>query len=526
MVINTNIMALSTANLLGASSQRLSQSLARLSSGSKINSPADDAAGLAVSMNFNAQIGRTDAANNNVANALSFSQTQDGYLQQVSNALDRMSELAVQAQDVTKSNADRGLYNQEFQTLATYINNVATKDFNGVSLFSGTNMNVTSDSEGGTFAMKGISGDFGVSGTTNTTTTQTSTTTSTPTPRPASATLADLSSSFSSAYLSSDGPNAAISISQPTCRFNTINDVVGTLNELLSSSGTGSAAYDNTTGQLSVTLGAGEKLMETGSDLFGALGLSAADLDNSAGGTSKTVTSLFTTAQPTTTEVYAASTPLGQLSPDMGSGLVQVDVGGSPLYSRNFSTTDTLQDLVDFINSATSGQHASYDSSTGKLSLSSGGVNWGIESQTSNLLTDLGFSSDISIPTKTSPALTHSVATGSSSSSSTSSTTTSGAPDISTADDAKAALTTIKNAISTLASDRAKIGANMERLNSTSQELSTLANNLSAANSRITDVDVATESTNYARENILVQTGTAMLAQANALPQSVLKLLG
>ncbi len=204
MVINTNIMALSTANLLGASSQRLSQSLARLSSGSKINSPADDAAGLAVSMNFNAQIGRTDAANNNVANALSFSQTQDGYLQQVSNALDRMSELAVQAQDVTKSNADRGLYNQEFQTLATYINNVATKDFNGVSLFSGTNMNVTSDSEGGTFAMKGISGDFGVSGTTNTTTTQTSTTTSTPTPRPASATLADLSSSFSSAYLSSE----------------------------------------------------------------------------------------------------------------------------------------------------------------------------------------------------------------------------------------------------------------------------------------------------------------------------------
>jgi flagellin len=93
-------------------------------------------------------------------------------------------------------------------------------------------------------------------------------------------------------------------------------------------------------------------------------------------------------------------------------------------------------------------------------------------------------------------------------------------------DDAKAALTTIKNAISTVASDRATIGSNMERLNSTSQELSTLANNLSAANSRITDVDVATESTNYAKENILVQTGTAMLAQANALPQSVLKLLG
>jgi flagellin len=102
----------------------------------------------------------------------------------------------------------------------------------------------------------------------------------------------------------------------------------------------------------------------------------------------------------------------------------------------------------------------------------------------------------------------------------------SGSPDVSTADDAKAALTTIKNAISNLASKRADIGSNMERLNSTSQELSTLANNLSAANSRITDVDVAQESTNYAKENILVQTGTAMLAQANSAPQSVLKLLG
>ena len=74
----------------------------------------------------------------NVSNAISFNQTQDGYLPQVSRALDRMSELAVQAQDVTKSDSDRSLYQQEFNTLASYINNVSTKDFNGVSLFSGT----------------------------------------------------------------------------------------------------------------------------------------------------------------------------------------------------------------------------------------------------------------------------------------------------------------------------------------------------------------------------------------------------
>ena len=87
-------------------------------------------------------------------------------------------------------------------------------------------------------------------------------------------------------------------------------------------------------------------------------------------------------------------------------------------------------------------------------------------------------------------------------------------------------LADVKTAISQLAKDRALIGANMETLTAYGNQLSTLNNNLSAANSQITDVDVAQESTQYAKYNILVQTGTAMLAQANALPQSVLKLLG
>jgi flagellin len=81
MVINTNITAQSAATQLEQSSQLLSQSLARLSSGSKITSPADDSAGLAVSMKLGAQISRNSAALDNVANATSFSQTQDGYLQ-------------------------------------------------------------------------------------------------------------------------------------------------------------------------------------------------------------------------------------------------------------------------------------------------------------------------------------------------------------------------------------------------------------------------------------------------------------
>lgn len=278
MVINTNLSAQNAATLLMQNTNNLDQSLQRLSSGSKITSPADDSAGLAVSMKLSAQMARISAAENNVNNAVSFSQTQDGYMQQVNTAFSRMSELAVLAQDVTKTTSDRALYQQEFQALGNYINNVSSQNFNGVSLFSGDTLSVTTDSDGDTFAMKGI-------------------------------------------------------------------------------------------------------------DLAG-----------------------------------------------------------------NTSYTNATADDITSINSYTDASGVTH----------SGSIQ---------------------------------------------------------------ALTDVKAAINQLASDRALIGSNEESLSYYGNQLTTLNNNLSAANSQITDVDVAQESTNYAKENILVQTGTAMLAQANALPQSVLKLL-
>ena len=153
MVINSNIAAQQSAQMLSDSSAKLATSLARLSSGSKIISPSDDAAGLGVSMRFDAQINRINAANNNIGNAVSFTQTQDGFLQKAQKALDRMSELAVLAQDVTKTTADKGLYDKEYQTLGKYVDDIATKDFNGVSLFSSADKNVTMDSDAKTWAM-------------------------------------------------------------------------------------------------------------------------------------------------------------------------------------------------------------------------------------------------------------------------------------------------------------------------------------------------------------------------------------
>jgi len=274
MVINTNIAATVSANNLNQSTDMLNESLARLSSGSKIVNASDDPAGLAESITLGAEIGQTNAANSNVSNAISMLQTQDGYLQQVGSALDQMATLAVEAQDATKTDAERSDYQGEFNTLASYVIDAGTKDFNGVSLFSGANLSVTTDGEGAIFSMTGI----------------------------------DL----------------------------------------------GASAYTTVTG---------------------------ASPDGSA------ATSISTTA--------GAATALGYVT----------------------------------------------------------------------------------------------------------------------------------TAIAQLATDRATVGANEERLTYTGNELGVLSNNLSAANSQITDVNVAQESTNYAKYQILVQSGTSMLAQANQNPQSVLKLL-
>ena len=377
------------ATQLEQSSQLLSKSLAELSSGSKITSPADDSAGLAVSMNLTAQNDDAGAAVSNLNDAISFSQTQDGYLQQVTSALDRMGELAVQAQDVTKSSTELALYNNEFQTLASYVNSVGNQSFNGISLFSGNTMNVTSDAQGSTTQLHGISGNF----------------------LPASTTT-------------------------------------------------------------------------------------------------------------TTPQGYAANTTLGQIVNTPGSTSLNILTAGSNgVNPLSFSANATIQEFVGLLNSNNPDTSATYNASTGQLSVIVGPDTLLEDESSIPLFQDLGLPPATDNPSDTNPetfttSLTQSVTT-----------TTSSTLDVSTAQDAAAALTTIQSAIAQVASDRAQVGTSMEQMNFSTQELATLQQNLTAANSRITDVDVAQASTDYAQDNILVQAGTAMLAQANALPQLALKLI-
>ena len=147
VVINTNYAATMAANNLANSNSMLQKSLNRLSSGSKIVSPADDAGGLAVSMKLSAAAKRSGAAMTNIGNSVSFLQTQDGALQTTGNVLNRMSELKTLYSDPTKNSSDLANYDAEFTQLQSELTSISGEKFNSVALFgtSGINTQVSED---------------------------------------------------------------------------------------------------------------------------------------------------------------------------------------------------------------------------------------------------------------------------------------------------------------------------------------------------------------------------------------------
>ena len=136
IVINTNTAASLASYNLSSTNVNLQRSLNRLSSGSRINSSYDDAGGTAVSMKLSASIRRTEATLANVNNSIAFLQTQDGVLKNADKVLNRMSELAMLATDITKSPADLSLYDTELNQLKEQLNLMTGEMFNGINLFS------------------------------------------------------------------------------------------------------------------------------------------------------------------------------------------------------------------------------------------------------------------------------------------------------------------------------------------------------------------------------------------------------
>jgi len=148
VVINSNIAASVASNNLAYSTGQLQKSLNKLSSGSKIVNPSDDAGGLAVSMKLTATVNRETDLQNNISDASSFLQTQDGALQVAGSVLDRMSQLETLYQDPTKNSSDKANYDDEFTQLQSELGNLSSQTFNGVSLFAsstGSSLSVYTD---------------------------------------------------------------------------------------------------------------------------------------------------------------------------------------------------------------------------------------------------------------------------------------------------------------------------------------------------------------------------------------------
>lgn len=158
VVINTNYSATVAANNLNTSNSMLQKSLNRLSSGTKIVNPADDAGGLAVSMKLSAAARRQGAVSTNIGNSTSYLQTQDGALKVAGKVLDRMSELKTLYNDPTKNSSDLSNYDSEFTSLQKQLTALTSEKFNGVALFGTTSLTVAATEDGGSSTSISLAG--------------------------------------------------------------------------------------------------------------------------------------------------------------------------------------------------------------------------------------------------------------------------------------------------------------------------------------------------------------------------------
>ena len=157
IVVNSNASATTASFNLSRANDALRKSLGRLSSGNRINTPADDAGGLAVAYKLNSKAGRTSAILQNSQNALSYLQVQDSGLQTAGKIVDRMAELRVMSQDITKNTQDIENYSKEFIELQSQLNQVSKEKFNGISLFASSSATAAGTLNAGTASFSSAS---------------------------------------------------------------------------------------------------------------------------------------------------------------------------------------------------------------------------------------------------------------------------------------------------------------------------------------------------------------------------------
>ncbi|MBB5016863.1 flagellin [Chitinivorax tropicus] len=497
-VINTNIASLNSQRNLSRSQDSLATSLQRLSSGLRINSAKDDAAGLAISERFTAQIRGLDQARRNANDGVSIAQTGEGALEQMGNILLRVRELAVQSANASNSAGDRQALNAEVTQLVSELDRFAvTTEFNGQKLFDG--------SFGSAIYQVGANANQTITATTaNFRTDQYGTY------QLGNATSANSGASGTTAIAVQN--SAAVTASGNM----TINGADGTATVALAVDDSAKTIASKINAQTQTGVRATAKTEATFT--FGA-----------TGSYSLSVFGSNSTAQTVSFSLTSTNTA-GGLSQAVQAFNDQSSKTG--ITARLNSTNDGVVLTAEDGSNVTLGA-ANAIAAPGKITLSGAGAATSLAATTSGSLTVAGqvtldSSKSYSISTDATAALNSGVIGANSIAASTTSVSALQKVsnlDISTVLNATNALRTVDSAIGIVNDQRAKFGALQNRFSATISNLQTTSENLSAARSRIRDADFATETANLSRTQILQQAGTAMLAQANQLPQQVLQLL-
>ena len=488
-IINTNVNSLTAQRQLGVSQNSMATSMARLSSGLRINSAKDDAAGLAISERFTAQIRGVNQAGRNANDGISLAQTAEGDLAQISNNLQRIRELAVQSANSTNTASDRLSLNNEATALIVENDRVAaTSAFNGIKLLDGT------------FTAQNF--QVGANGT-------------------ASDQIAV--TSIASARGNSLGVGASSSYSTAVTGA-LITSAVGLIAGDISINGyqVGAAGTDGVSNNTSSTSGIAV----------------AAAINAISGNSNVTATVSATAVAGTTVSTFTAMVA--------GDILINgVDIGAIALATTAAGRGGQVAAAIN-AKTAQTGVTATVNTATGAVALAAAdGRNIDVVTKAASTAanTGLGSGGAVTVVTRSRVSLSSSSSDGINLSAGntdglakagltgafTAATSQSGAGvsalNLTTAAGSLAALATVDAAIGTINSTRAALGAFQARFTSVVASLATTGENLTASRSRVQDADYAAETANLSRAQILQQAGTAMVAQANQLPQGVLALL-
>ena len=495
MRIQNNIMAMNAYRNYSNNTSALSKNLEKLSSGYKINRAGDDAAGLAISEKMRAQITGLEGAQSNAKDGISLVQTAEGALTEVHDMLNRMYSLAEQSANGTYENeTDRAQLQKEVTQLKDEINRIAdSSNFNGIQLLDGS----MTAAEGAT-SVTGLDG-AAVTAAGGAAFTQDLTFTGT---------VTDGSTvSMEVKYLDKDGKaqTATVTFAGKATAADMASAAATALQSVFGDGYTVSASSGKVTIKAN-DVGVNETQVfgftvkdSTGKTVATSVGAATAGKDNVYGLAfgSKNVTDKLTfSVDGQTYEVLTR----GQKAQD-GNKAIYLDKSTGALNDDDVASI--AQQLKDY------GVDATIDGTTKTtINIAASG------SETKGGLTlQIGDTSDSFNQLNVSIKDCHTDSLGIAD------------LDIGTQEGAKAALETIENAINYVSDVRGTLGATQNRLDHTINNLSVMQENIQDAESTIRDTDVAEEMMSYTKNNILIQSAQAMLAQANQVPQGVLQLL-